>query len=224
MLILLIDTSTERGLVALLENTSVLQKQDLPFGYNNSKFLMPAVEQLLKESNTSMENINLIAATHGPGSYTGIRVGAITAKSLSFAKKIPLVGVCSLEGFIPTCEGPFLSLIDAKIGGAYILKGNKKRDFIEFTGAPVACPIDRLEPYLKKVSVIVTPNAEGVRKKVQEAYPHISCRWEECCPNPQQLAKSSLEKFHSGKFSVNGEMELLYLRKTQAEIEREEQR
>ncbi len=106
MLTLLIETSTERGLIALFDETTALFQVDLPFGYNNSKYLLPMLKQELKESSHTLDQIALVAVGIGPGSYTGIRIGATVAKTLSFAQKLPLIGICSLEGFIPNRDGP----------------------------------------------------------------------------------------------------------------------
>src|SRR5438046_3004399 len=124
MITLLIETSTERSILSLFRGTVLLFHAALPFGYNGSTHLMPTIEQALAESKISVSQIQLIAACSGPGSYTGMRVGAVVGKTLSYTLKIPLVGFCSLEGFIPAISGPFAALIDEKIGCVYLMKGN----------------------------------------------------------------------------------------------------
>lgn len=221
MLTLLIETCTERAIAAVFENECLLKHTDLPFGYNNSKFLLPALEALLSDTGISMADLSLIAAGIGPGSYTGIRVGAITAKSLAYALKIPLAGICSLEGFVPQKNGKFAAMIDAKIGGAYLLSGQKSEAGIIYFSEPKVCPIDRIGEELHGIEIIVTPDSRNIRPKIMEAIPNMPLEWEESGPNPSHLIRSAMKKWNDGTLSHDGQLELLYLRKTQAEIEKE---
>ena len=123
MLTLLIEASTERGMIAILDKENILFHEELPFGYNNSKYLLPTIEKALHVTNLSVKQLSTIAVGIGPGSYTGIRIAAATAKALSYACKIPLVGICTLEGFVPNRDGSFATIIDAKISGTYLIKG-----------------------------------------------------------------------------------------------------
>ena len=59
--------------------------------------LLPLIEDVLRESNISYENISAIACTHGPGAFTGLRVGLATAKALSLSLSIPAIGVSTLD-------------------------------------------------------------------------------------------------------------------------------
>jgi tRNA threonylcarbamoyladenosine biosynthesis protein TsaB len=220
MLTLLIETSTERGIVAILEHTTVLYNAELPFGYNNSKFLLPMLEQGLKHANLSLSQIALIAVGIGPGSYTGIRIGVVVAKTVAFARKLPLVGVCSLEGFIPKCDGPFAAVIDAKIGGLYLLKGNKRGDCVEYHSQPEVCELEKAGEHLSDVKVLVTPCANRIKPLLETCYPEGRWEWQEREPCAEQLAKAVLNKFNRGEASYDAHLDILYLRKTQAEIEK----
>lgn len=220
MLTLVIDTSTERGLVAILDGTKLLFRHDLPFGLNNSKHLLPAIAESLKQTQLQLRQFALIAVGIGPGSYTGIRVGAMVAKSFAYASEVPLVGVCSLEGFVPEGSGEFTALIDARIGGAYLLKGTKIGGQIVHQAQPIVCPLDQVHLHTDEQTIMVTPNRERLQPLLQAMYPSVQWRWQECGPCPIQLASSAIRKFQAGLVSRNGQLELMYLRKTQAEIEK----
>jgi tRNA threonylcarbamoyladenosine biosynthesis protein TsaB len=222
MLSLLIETSTERGCVALMEQANVLLKDDLPFGYNNSKHLIPAIHHLLKSAQVTPQQLNMITTGIGPGSYTGIRVGAMTAKALAYALKIPLVGVCSLEGFLPSNEGPFAAVIDAKVGGVYFLIGEKKREKVIYLTQPAICNLEDFAKKAKKIKQLVTPNASLLRPKLEKISPSKEWEWEEAAPNVISMTKKALDKWACGEISQEGKLELLYLRKTQAEIEKDQ--
>ena len=97
MKILSIDTSSEIAQVAVLENKNVLKEIHNQSKKEHSETLMPMIDELMKSLNLTLDNIDLIACTKGPGSFTGIRIGLATVKAFSDAKKIPIVGVNSLE-------------------------------------------------------------------------------------------------------------------------------
>ena len=220
MLTLIIDTSTERGLIALVDGQKLLFNVKLPFGYNNSKFLLPAIEAEMKSRALTLEQLSLIAVGIGPGSYTGIRIGVVAAKTLAYALKKPLVGLCSLTGFIPDCEGAFAALIDAKIGGVYLITGIKSGEEITYTSQPEVCEWNQIKDRLKEIRTVVTPFSARIQPLMQMHCPELDCKWIEIGPDALQLGFSAQEKYEKGEFSEDTQLELLYLRKTQAEIER----
>lgn len=91
MLILLIDTTQKETYVALYQSKDIFEKKTY-HERSQTAFLMPAIDKILKNRRISMNKIDLIGVNIGPGSYTGTRIGVITAKSLAYALDIPLVG------------------------------------------------------------------------------------------------------------------------------------
>lgn len=221
MLTLLIDTSTERGIVALLKNLTVLFHEELPVGYSGSQFLLPTIERGLEQTRLKLNQLNLIAVGVGPGSYTGMRIGAMVAKSFTYACQLPLTGVCSLKGFVPQEDGPFAVLVDAKLSGVYLLTGKKIGNEIEYTSEPSICSIAELGTHLTSLHTLITPNAIRLKPLIQSHYPKQQWKWMELAPNPIQMALISNHQMQQGHFSRDGTLELLYLRKTQAEIEKQ---
>jgi tRNA threonylcarbamoyladenosine biosynthesis protein TsaB len=218
---LLIETSTEQALAAIVQDDRLIASAQLPFGYSSSKFLLPEIEKALKQTHLKIKDFSLIAVGVGPGSYTGIRVGVATAKGLAFACHKPLVGICSLETFIPPHDGPFAVLVDAKIGGAFITTGVQSGGSIHYTSKPTVVELDKIGEILLPIPQLVTPNAEILRAKLDSLYPTAQWQWTESAPDPLRMAAIAKENVAQGLFTVEGELEILYLRKTQAEIERE---
>lgn len=221
MLTLLIESSTERGLIALIENSKILVCKDLPYGYQNSTFLMPVIEECFRDTGVTASQLSMVAVAVGPGSYTGIRVGAIVAKSIAYACRLPLVGICTLEGFVPIALGSFAAIIDAKIGGVYILKGIRHKDSIVYTSQPAVCELRDLEKQLQGIEVLVTPNKSRLEPLLLGFYPEGKWKWREMEPNVEQLIFLAMRKYETGEYSKEGNLDLMYLRKTQAEIERD---
>jgi tRNA threonylcarbamoyl adenosine modification protein YeaZ len=212
MAILIIETSTERGIVALYEMGKCLYMAGLPFGYHNSRFLVPKIEEGLASCQLKVGDLEGIGVGVGPGSYTGIRVGAITAKGLSFAKKIPLVGICTLKTFIPDKDGPFVAMIDAKVSGAYLITASFEKGSITWIGEPRVLPLNELGPILKDFCHIVTPYSEKLQAKLEDLYPNISLTFEETAPDPEVMAQQVQKGVEEGLFSTDGSLQLLYLR------------
>lgn len=214
MLSLLMDTSTERGCLAFFEREEMIFQGQLPYGLNNSKYLLPEIERGFKTLGKTPQDLNYVSLGIGPGSYTGIRVAAMVAKTLVFALKKPLITFCSMESFLPSKEGSFAVILDAKIGGAYVMKGQPPAN-------PEIMALNELGDYLKDVHILVSPNISRIRPKLEEFYPLHSWIWEETEVNLAHLGSLTYTKFKKGDYSDGRELKLLYLRKTQAEMEKE---
>jgi tRNA threonylcarbamoyladenosine biosynthesis protein TsaB len=97
MHILAIDTSNQALGVALLRDNELVGEIVTNIAKNHSIRLMPAIDYLMKEVNITPEQLDKIVVAKGPGSYTGVRIGLTTAKTLAWSLQIPIVGVSSLE-------------------------------------------------------------------------------------------------------------------------------
>lgn len=96
MKILAIDTSNRPLSVALLEDQTLLAENTTTVSKNHSVALMPAIEEIFKQSQLKPEEIDRVVVAQGPGSYTGLRIGVTTAKTLAYSLNKELVGVSSL--------------------------------------------------------------------------------------------------------------------------------
>jgi tRNA threonylcarbamoyl adenosine modification protein YeaZ len=219
MISLAIETSTDRGFVALFKDNTMIYQKILPFGLQNSKSLFPEIVKGFNEAKLTPADLHLIAVGIGPGSYTGIRVGAMTAKTFAFALKIPLIGICSLSNFIPTVDGYFASMIDAKIGGAYLQTGYMEKGTVKNLSVPKLYQLDEAYRIIKEIPVIVTPNATFLKPKLEKLAGIDSWRWEESNPSIDHMFFSMMSAHEKGEFQSGSTLDLLYLRKTQAEIE-----
>ncbi len=96
-LILNIDTSTEVCSVALARNGVLLHLRENKAGQNHAMLLTVFVKELLKETNITVDQLDGLAVSGGPGSYTGLRIGVSVAKGICYAANIPLITLSSLE-------------------------------------------------------------------------------------------------------------------------------
>lgn len=97
MNVLAIDTSNQLLGVALWKDNELKAEYTANIKRNHSIGLMPSINQLMKETDTSPKDLDRIAVAKGPGSYTGVRIGLATAKTLAWTLNIPIVAISSLE-------------------------------------------------------------------------------------------------------------------------------
>ena len=97
MKILALDSSATVATVALCEDERLLAEYTLNNGNTHSETLLPMVEAVLGAYGITVDEIDLFAATDGPGSFTGVRIGAAPLKGLAFGSGKPCLGVSTLE-------------------------------------------------------------------------------------------------------------------------------
>jgi tRNA threonylcarbamoyladenosine biosynthesis protein TsaB len=97
VLILALETSSQAGSVALLDRDTVLSQRRLPPDRRSAQTLAPAIAAALVEARRQPQDVQLVAVTIGPGSFTGLRVGVTTAKTFAYAVGAEVLGVDTLE-------------------------------------------------------------------------------------------------------------------------------
>lgn len=95
--ILLIDTSTEVCLVALSDNNQLLASRIDTNGQNHSKLIGTFVQDVLQEAGIAAQQLDAVALSAGPGSYTGLRIGTSFVKGLCFAADKPVITLPTLQ-------------------------------------------------------------------------------------------------------------------------------
>ena len=117
MLILGIETATMTGGVALLNEERLISEYTLNVRTTHSARLMPALDRVLEDSSIDKCEIDGIAVSIGPGSFTGLRIGLATAKGLALGLDVPLVGVPTLDALahnIPFAMHQICPMLDAR--------------------------------------------------------------------------------------------------------------
>lgn len=138
MITLGIDTANQTLAIGIVEDDVVLGQIQTNIKRNHSITLMPAIDQLFADLQLEPTAIDRIAVSDGPGSYTGLRIGVTTAKTLAYTMKKELVGISSLKTVAANCvniEGVIVPLFDARrknvYAGAYQWKENRLETLIE---------------------------------------------------------------------------------------------
>lgn len=117
MKVLGIETATKTGGVALLSDRGVIAEYTLNIEVTHSERLMATVERMLADTGTALSSVDGFAVSVGPGSFTGLRIGVATAKTLAFAAGRPVAAVPTLMALawnLPSAAVPVCPLLDAK--------------------------------------------------------------------------------------------------------------
>ncbi|MET9295142.1 tRNA (adenosine(37)-N6)-threonylcarbamoyltransferase complex dimerization subunit type 1 TsaB [Streptomyces sp. NPDC003077] len=122
MLLLALDTATPAVTAALLgagapgEGARVLAESRQVDARRHGELLLPAVDRVLAEAGRKLDEVTDIVVGVGPGPYTGLRVGLVTAATFGAALGVPVHGVCTLDGlaYASGLEGPFVVATDAR--------------------------------------------------------------------------------------------------------------
>lgn len=152
MKVLAMDTSNQTMAIAVMEDQTILGQIQTMVNKTHSKTLMPAIDYLMKSVSLTPADLDRIAVAQGPGSYTGLRIGVTTAKTLASTLSIELVGVSSLKTIAANCmkePGWIVPLFDARrknvYAGAYQWQDNELVNVL----ADQHLPLDKLLALLK---------------------------------------------------------------------------
>ncbi|MFF1306960.1 tRNA (adenosine(37)-N6)-threonylcarbamoyltransferase complex dimerization subunit type 1 TsaB [Streptomyces sp. NPDC058307] len=117
MLLLALDTATPAVTVALHDGRDVVASFSQVDARRHGELLLPAVDRVLADAGVKLDAVTGIVVGVGPGPYTGLRVGLMTADTFGLALKIPVHGVCTLDGLAYAADvgdGPFVVATDAR--------------------------------------------------------------------------------------------------------------
>jgi tRNA threonylcarbamoyladenosine biosynthesis protein TsaB len=211
MRILLIHTAGGEGSVALADTAlsqAIVATEILP-GRTSSERLVPAVRRLLAARGWTLSELAAVVVVHGPGSFTGVRVGLSAAKGLSEAGGVPLIAISRLGLLAASVDGgggPVHSVLDAGRGEFY---------YGEYLGQ------QRLREALLSGKDVIAAALGGIvvacELKVAETLPGLA---------PQMVGEPSaadafplaLKRIDAGDFDDAAMLDANYLRRTDAEI------
>ncbi|MDL2077761.1 tRNA (adenosine(37)-N6)-threonylcarbamoyltransferase complex dimerization subunit type 1 TsaB [Streptomyces sp. GXMU-J15] len=117
MLLLALDTATPAVTVALHDGREVLASSSQVDARRHGELLLPAVDRLLAEAGLKLDAVTAVVVGTGPGPYTGLRVGLMTADTFGLALGVPVHGVCTLDALAYAADidkGPFVVATDAR--------------------------------------------------------------------------------------------------------------
>ncbi|HXI06498.1 MAG: tRNA (adenosine(37)-N6)-threonylcarbamoyltransferase complex dimerization subunit type 1 TsaB [Bradyrhizobium sp.] len=181
MLILAIDTALDACAAAVLDtdHNKVIARQSEAMKRGHAEALMPLVARVMKDSGIAFADLARIAATTGPGSFTGLRVGLSAARGIALAAGKPAVGITTLTAFAAPHvsehgEHPIISAIDARHDHVYL-------QVVSGHGEPLVAP--RVAPMAEALAA----SRFGAPHLVGNAAAILAERWPADAPAPVKV-------------------------------------
>ncbi|MBX4260707.1 tRNA (adenosine(37)-N6)-threonylcarbamoyltransferase complex dimerization subunit type 1 TsaB [Clostridium estertheticum] len=229
MIILSLDSATQSATCAILDDNKVLGEITFNYKKQHSQILMPIIDELFKNTQMSIDDIDAFVASKGPGSFTGLRIGMATIKGLSQGTNKPFVTVSTLDSLaynLAYTDGIICPILDALRDNVYTAlytfedkKLNRISDYINIS-------INELITMLKYKDCNISFVGDGTTKFKEKLLTNLSNV--SFAPDHLNLAKASslgelgLKLLNNGTFDDIYASVPIYLRKPQAEREYEE--
>lgn len=228
MKILAFETTAKIASVAVLEDGRILADYSINNGLTQSELVLPMAESVLKSLGIGFSDIDALAATVGPGSFTGVRIGAALVKGIAFDRNIPCIEVSTIESLAenaaPLC-GIILPCMDARRSQLYSAIFSSDGEKLTRLTPDRAISIDELAEELKKYEgepIYLVGDGYSVAKA------RLSALGVKLSKTPDLLieesaascAKVALRKLTEGETTTDTAFAPSYLRMPQAERER----
>jgi len=213
-LILNIDTSLETASVSLAKDGSIISFETNEVQKDHASFLHVAIAGIFKKNGVSANDIDAIAVTEGPGSYTGLRVGMATAKGLCFAAEKPFITINTLEAMTASLihEGKrsdlYAPMIDARRMEVFTAVYNEKLEQI-LQPCPMIVDKQSFGDLLTNSKMMFFGSGA---KKFQSISQHSNAMFAEQLSVENGVAELSYKKFYDKNFTELINSEPLYLK------------
>ena len=224
MKILALDSTALDASVALCEDERLLAEYTIRNGNTHSETLLPMVESILHFFGITPNEIDLFAASEGPGSFTGVRIGAATLKGLAFDTQKPCIGVSTLEALarnLDAVNGIVCPVMNARRRQVYTAIFRMENRVLTRLLPDSALALTELDEMLKAYHEPIYLVGDGYEISADA----LTCPF---TPTPERLrhqsaysvAQAAREAYLAGTHTTDLEMSPTYLRPSQAERER----
>lgn len=218
MKILGIETSGRSGSIAFLNDRGEIIERELSAtGRRHARTLVPEIGQLMHDQGLSLKELDGIAVSVGPGSFTGLRVGVVCAKTLAYALQKPLIAVDTFEAVAQACNSTVqrIWVIDDA------LRGDVYAASYEKSGEELLCSrraqLVSLDSFLAQVSDNDIVSGPAV-VKLKDDLPDLHFADEELLqPRAQEIARIGYERIANGQLDDHWKVEPHYIRRSAAE-------
>ena len=228
MKILAFDSTAKAASVALCDDGVLLGHYTIDNGLTQSELLLPMSENLLKSLKLSFSDVDVLAASTCPGSFTGVRIGAALVKGIAFGRDIPCVSVSTLDALIENIahlSGILVSVMDARRGQVYSSTFKSNGESVERLTPDRAISIEELASELREyrdTPIYLSGDGYTVAKAGLEKF---GVKTENTPPlliteSAYSVATVAKRKYEAGEYLSDTEFTATYLRLPQAERER----
>ncbi|MFA8434163.1 MAG: tRNA (adenosine(37)-N6)-threonylcarbamoyltransferase complex dimerization subunit type 1 TsaB [Marinifilaceae bacterium] len=222
-LLLNIETSTSVCSVALARDGQIISLKENKEGMNHATLLTVFIENILKENELSPSDLDAVAISMGPGSYTGLRIGVSTAKGICFGANIPLIAINTLEAMAypiakmekvqNLLKNPetawYCPMIDARRMEVYTAFFDGKNQLMKETSADIIDETSYLSTLDQRELIFFGDGSAKCNGTISHSNAHFL---EEITPSAVNMAELAEEKFKENKFEDVAYFEPFYLK------------
>lgn len=227
MKILALETSAVTASVAVTEGEKLLAQSFQNSGLTHSATLMPMVADLLKNTGLKLEDMDVIAVSAGPGSFTGIRIGVAAAKGLAWPGDKLCAPCSTLESMAWQCahiNGEICAVMDARRKQVYNARFLACDGKLERLSEDRAIGVEELIAEVKesgKIQILIGDGAQLCAAAFESAgVPFVQAPPHLICQTAWGVARAALEQAEKGELVSAGQLTPQYHRLSQAERER----
>jgi len=226
MKILAIDTATKTGSVAITSGDCILSERLLNVDTTHSENLLPAIAQMASETCLALKEIDLIAVTLGPGSFTGIRIGVGSVKGLALALDRPVAGVSTLEAMaanFPCSNRIIRPVMDARKSEVYTADFIWEKDGLERLSDDRALSPEKMLEGVREETIFVGDGLLKYGGLIKDTVGEMAFFADHFF---SYIRASNVARLGQAVFEENGGLDLAsftpaYLRRSEAEVNRE---
>jgi tRNA threonylcarbamoyladenosine biosynthesis protein TsaB len=216
--LLILETSGRRGLIAVALGPQLLAARRLDEARRNARDLAPTVAELLREQGWKAADLDAVLVSRGPGSYTGLRVGIMSAKTLAYATRCGLIGIDTFTAVArqapPECDRVDV-LADAQQDKVYVQPFERQAEGWRPTNDLAIRPFADWLAGRDAGSWVTGPGLVKWRAKLPAEIPCVAQEaWE---PAVESLLAVGLRRYEAGERDDPFALEPLYLRASSAE-------
>ena len=228
MITLAFDSTAKAASVAVCDEERLLGIYNIDNGLTQSELLLPMAEDLLRSLKLSFSDIELLAATTGPGSFTGVRIGAALVKGIAFGKNLPCVSVSTLDALAENAKGLcgiIVPAMDARRDQVYTAIFSSDGEQIKRLTADLAISTTELASMLKayendRIYLVGDGYATAKGALMQNGVKTENTPPLLITENAYSCAMVAQQKYERGEYTDDRKLSPTYLRLPQAERER----
>ncbi len=230
MKILALDSSGIVASVAVVEDDNLLGEYTVNYKKTHSQTLLPMLDEVAKMIELDLNTLDAIAVSAGPGSFTGLRIGAATAKGLGLALDKPLIAIPTVEGLaynLYDTKGVICPLMDARRSqvytGIYRFENHKLQALCDQCAVAIEEILEKVNELGEEVIFLgdgVPVFTELIAEKMKVPYTFAPAHLNK--QRASAVAALGLQYYKDGKIQTATEHKPDYLRVSQAERERAE--
>lgn len=228
MKILAVDSSGLVASVAIVEDDNLIAEYTINYKKTHSQTLLPMLDEIVKMTETDLATVDAIAVAKGPGSFTGLRIGAATVKGLGLALDKPVIGVPTVEGLAMNLHGSsalICPIMDARRNQVYTGLYRFQNNELNVVKDQLPIAVEELIDTLNLLGEPVVFLGDGVpvyeaviREKISVEYSFAPAHMNK--QRASALAVRALQYWKNGIFESADDFAPEYLRMSQAERER----